>query len=31
MTDEIKVQDAGAADKVKLYAAIAIVLAGVGA
>jgi preprotein translocase subunit SecE len=29
MTDEIKVQDAGAADKVKLYAAIAIVIAGV--
>jgi preprotein translocase subunit SecE len=31
MTDEIKVQDAGTADQVKLYAAIAIVLAGVGA
>ena len=29
MTDEIKVQDAGTADKVKLYAAIAIVIAGV--
>ena len=29
MTDEIKVQDAGAADKAKLYAAIAIVIAGV--
>ncbi|HEV2139672.1 MAG TPA: preprotein translocase subunit SecE [Candidatus Dormibacteraeota bacterium] len=29
MTDEIKVQDAGTADKAKLYAAIAIVIAGV--
>ncbi|HWZ62097.1 MAG TPA: preprotein translocase subunit SecE [Steroidobacteraceae bacterium] len=29
MTDEIKVQDAGAADKAKLYAAIVIALAGV--
>jgi preprotein translocase subunit SecE len=29
MTDEIKVQDAGTADKVKLYAAVAIVIAGV--
>ena len=31
MTDEIKVQDAGTADKAKLYAAIAIVIAGVAA
>jgi preprotein translocase subunit SecE len=29
MTDEIKVQDAGTADKAKLYAAILIVIAGV--
>jgi preprotein translocase subunit SecE len=29
MTDEIKVQDAGTADKAKLYAAIVIVIAGV--
>ena len=29
MTDEIKAQDAGTADKVKLAAAIAIVVAGV--
>jgi preprotein translocase subunit SecE len=29
MTDEFKVQDAGTADKAKLYAAIAIVTAGV--
>ena len=29
MTDEIKVQDAGTADKAKLYAAVAIVIAGV--
>jgi preprotein translocase subunit SecE len=29
MTDEIKVQDAGTADKAKLYVAIAIVIAGV--
>ena len=29
MTDEIKIQDAGTADKAKLYAAIAIVIAGV--
>jgi preprotein translocase subunit SecE len=29
MTDEIKVQDAGPADKAKLYAAIALVIAGV--
>ena len=29
MTEEIKVQDAGTADKVKLYAAIVIVIAGV--
>ena len=31
MTDEIKVQDAGTADKAKLYAAIVIVIAGVAA
>ena len=30
MTDEIKVQDAGGADKAKLYAAIVIVIAGIG-
>ena len=29
MTDEIKIQDAGTADKAKLYAAIVIVIAGV--
>ena len=29
MTDEIKVQDAGTADKAKLYAAIVIAIAGV--
>ena len=29
MTDEIKIQDAGAADKAKLYAAIVLALAGV--
>src|SRR5262249_25405572 len=29
MTDEIKVQDAGTADKAKLYVAIAIVIAGI--
>lgn len=29
MTDEIKVQDAGTADQVKLYAAIVILIAGV--
>jgi preprotein translocase subunit SecE len=29
MTDEIKVQDAGTADKARLYAAIVIVIAGV--
>ena len=29
MTDEIKVQDAGTADKVKLYAGVALALAGV--
>jgi preprotein translocase subunit SecE len=29
MTDEIRIQDAGTADKAKLYAAIAIVIAGV--
>lgn len=31
MTDEIKIQDAGTADKAKLYAAVAIVIAGVAA
>ena len=29
MTDEIKIEDAGTADKAKLYAAIVIVIAGV--